>query len=243
MGVEWKSRTELLLGNECLEKLEKANVLVVGIGGVGGAATEMLVRAGIGNITIIDADTVNESNINRQLNALTGTVGFKKVEVTKSRMKDINPELNITVIDIFLTGENIESFFANTDFNFVVDAIDTIEPKINLISYCINNKIPVVSAMGAGGRINPELIKITDISKTNQCALAKVVRRELKLKGIYKGLPVVFSPEIVNKNAVLPVSGERNKKSTVGTISYMPALFGCHMASYVIRQIIKNDCI
>lgn len=241
MGVEWKSRTELLLGIEGVEKLESSNVLVVGIGGVGGAATEMLVRAGIGNITIVDADTVNESNINRQLNALRGTVGLKKVEVTKKRMKDINPEINIVTSDYFLTGENIDSFFENKTFNFVVDAIDTIEPKINLISYCINNNIPVVSAMGAGGRIDPELIRITDISKTNQCALAKVVRRELKERGIYKGLPVVFSPEIVNKNAVIPVTGERNKKSTVGTISYMPALFGCHLASYVIRQLIKND--
>lgn len=241
MGVEWKSRTELLLGIEGVEKLESSNVLVVGIGGVGGAATEMLVRAGIGNITIVDADTVNESNINRQLNALRCTVGLKKVEVTKKRMKDINPEINIVASDNFLTGENIDSFFENNTFNFVVDAIDTIEPKINLISYCINNNIPVVSAMGAGGRIDPELIRITDISKTNQCALAKVVRRELKERGIYKGLPVVFSPEIVNKNAVIPVTGERNKKSTVGTISYMPALFGCHLASYVIRQLIKND--
>ena len=232
----WHSRTELLLGNEKIKKLQNSHVLVVGLGGVGGMAAEMICRSGVGEMTILDADTVAPSNINRQLAALHSTVGKPKAEVLASRLRDINPELKLNVIVDFLEEEKIESLL-NNKFDFVVDAIDTIAPKIALIKACVKQNIPIVSSMGSGAKIDPAQVKITDISKTENCALARTVRQRLSKMGIKKGVPVVASTEGINKGAVLLVENERNKKSTTGTISYMPAIFGCLLASYVIRNI------
>jgi len=229
------SRTELLLGNERIKNLQNSHVLIVGLGGVGGIAAEMICRSGVGEMTILDADIVAFSNINRQLAALHSTVGKPKAEVLAARLRDINPELKLHVIVDFLEEEKIESLL-NNKFDFVVDAIDTITPKVALIKACVEQNIPIVSSMGSGAKIDPSQVKITDISKTEHCALARTVRQRLSKLGIKKGVPVVASTECGNKDAVLLVD-EKNKKSTTGTISYMPAVFGCLLASYVIRNL------
>jgi tRNA threonylcarbamoyladenosine dehydratase len=237
----WSSRTALLLGTDALERLNASSVLVVGVGGVGAAAVEMLCRAGIGRLTLVDGDVVSESNRNRQLNALTSTLGLPKVEVTGKRMLEINPNLKLKLHPDFIDEHGMEKLLDSDRFDFVVDAIDTLTPKVHLLYHALKKNIPVVSAMGAGAKTDPSKIQQTDLSKTYQCALAKAVRRELGLLGIRKGLPVVFSSEPPCNEAVLPFSGERNKKSTVGTVSYMPVLFGCHLAAFVIKELSKKE--
>lgn len=239
MTEEWRSRTALLIGEESVNKLKESNVLIAGVGGVGSSVAEMLVRAGVGHLTLIDCDIVNESNLNRQMIALMSTLGKSKVEVAGKRYLDINPSVILNLKNEYLSEDNVDSILSAENFDFVIDAIDTLSPKIKLVLYCLKNDIPVISAMGAGGKTDPGCIKQTDISKTFQCPLAKTVRRELKLNGILKGLPVVFSTEPTNREAVIEVDNERNKKSTVGTVSYMPVVFGCHMSAYVINKLIN----
>ena len=221
---EWLSRTRLLFGDEPIKRLQNAHVLVVGVGGVGAYAAEMVVRAGIGALTIIDGDTVSESNLNRQLVALHSTLGKSKVEVLKERFLDINPDLKLTAQHRFIEEEDIPALLEGGEIDFVIDAIDTLAPK-------------VASSMGAGGRKDPSAIRIADIADTYHCALAKAVRLRLRKEGISKGLKTVFSTEQADRNAVVVVEGERNKKSTVGTISYLPAIFGCYLAGHVIRKL------
>lgn len=234
---DWQSRTRLLIGDEALERLSRAHVLVVGVGGVGAYAAEMVVRAGVGAITIVDGDTVAESNINRQLVALHSTLGQPKVDILAARLTAINPNLSIAPLHQFITADNISALFEERPVDFVVDAIDTLGPKTALIKYCLRNKIKIVSSMGAGGRKDPSAIRIADISDTYHCTLAKAVRQRLRQEGITKGLKVVFSTEQPDKRAVVPVEGEMNKRSTVGTISYLPALFGCHLAAHVLKKL------
>ena len=233
----WLERTELLLGKEKLDLLRQAHVLVVGLGGVGAYAAEMVVRAGIGALTIIDGDTVSESNLNRQLVALHSTLGKSKVEVLKERFLDINPDLKLTAQHRFIEEEDIPALLEGGEIDFVIDAIDTLAPKVALIAYCLRHKIKIVSSMGAGRRKDPSAIRIADIADTYHCALAKAVRLRLRKEGISKGLKTVFSTEQADRNAVVVVEGERNKKSTVGTISYLPAIFGCYLAGHVIRKL------
>lgn len=235
----WLDRTELLLGSEGMLKLKNSNVLVVGLGGVGAYAAEMICRSGVGNMTIIDADIVHCSNINRQLQAMHSSVGKSKADLLAARLVDINPELNLNTMSEFIKDDKIVNLFEENQFDFVVDAIDSISPKVFLIYNSLDRKIPIISAMGAGGKMNINLIEITDISKTYQCALAKIVRKRLRDLGYNKGLPVVFSPEPVNKESIILVDNEPNKVSSVGTISYLPAVFGCYMASYVIKNLLK----
>jgi tRNA A37 threonylcarbamoyladenosine dehydratase len=236
MILEQFSRTILLLGNEKFEKIINSHVLVVGLGGVGGYAVEQLCRAGIGEITIIDADIVNESNINRQIIALKSTAGKLKTEIFEQRLKDINPEVKINSISEFFTPKHFETFFNNKKFDYVVDAIDTLAPKISLIKACLANKIPLVSSMGSGGKFNPTEVKISDISKSYNCHLARFVRKRLHKTGITKGFKVVFSSEITNKEAIVLEKSE-NKNSNVGTISYMPAMFGLYCAYAVLSDL------
>ena len=233
---EWLSRTALLLGEESISRFSARHVLIVGLGGVGAYAAEMICRAGIGEMTIIDGDIVSLSNINRQLPATHSSVGEKKAGVLERRFKDINPEIRLNVITDFLDEDAMKNLLENNRYDFIVDAIDTLAPKIALISNAIFKDMPIISAMGAGGKTDPSQIRITDISKTYECPLAKVVRKRLKEMGIYKGLTVVFSPEKVNREAIISTN-ERNKRSTVGTVSYLPAMFGCYMASHVIRNL------
>ncbi|MBP1663602.1 MAG: UBA/THIF-type binding protein [Bacteroidetes bacterium] len=236
----WTQRTELLTGNNGLNKLRNSSVLIVGLGGVGGIAAEMICRAGVGRMTLIDRDTVTSTNINRQIAALHSTVGQLKTEVIASRLKDINPELDLTVISDWLNEENTDKILDEGKFDFVVDAIDTLSPKVFLIKSCTEKGIRIISSMGSGAKMDPSKVQISDISKTNYCPLAKAVRQRLSKLGIKKGLTVVYSTEESDRNSVVLTEGELYKKSTTGTISYMPALFGLYLSSYVIREIIKN---
>ena len=231
------SRTELLLGKEKNECLKSSTVLVAGVGGVGGYAIEMLARAGVGNLVIIDDDVVKETNINRQIIATAKNVGASKVQLMKERISDINPQASVLAIRDFIDEDNVGEFIRRFKPNFVIDAIDSISPKIALIKYCIESNVKIISSMGAGGRMDPTKIQYADISKTTNCALARTVRERLKKQGITKGLPTVFSTEPVKKESIIKVSDERNKCSTLGTISYFPALFGCYLAAYVIENL------
>jgi tRNA threonylcarbamoyladenosine dehydratase len=232
----WLSRTEMLLGKEGLEKLRSSNVLVVGLGGVGAYAAETICRAGVGNMTIVDGDKVNVSNLNRQLPALRSTEGKPKAEIMGERLKDINPELNLTVIVEFIKDKRIEEIL-DPGFDYVVDAIDTLSPKFFLIYNSYLRKYPVVSSMGAGGKFDPSKITVCDISETKNCPLARNLRKRLHHFGIMEGITAVYSPEVADKTKIMPAEGEMNKASIVGTISYMPGVFGLFCASVVIRDL------
>ena len=236
--MDWLERTELLLGSEKLNKLKKANVLVVGLGGVGAYAAEQLCRAGIGNLTIVDADVVEASNRNRQFPALISTTGKHKAEVLAKRFMDINPELKLRVVNEYIHNEKIVELLKSESFDYVVDAIDTLTPKIFLIYNAKQLGLNVVSSMGVGGKTNPEKVHISDLSKSYNCKLAKVLRKRLSRFGLKQGVKVVFSSENIDENAVREEEG-RNKKSTVGTISYMPPIFGCFISSVVINDLIS----
>jgi tRNA A37 threonylcarbamoyladenosine dehydratase len=234
---EWLTRTELILGNEGLEKLKTASVLIVGLGGVGAYAAEMICRAGVGSMTIVDGDVVNASNRNRQLPALKSTEGLAKAEVMGDRLRDINPSLNLTVIGEYIKDDRMVEII-DMGFDYVVDAIDTLSPKIFLIYHTMQRKIPLVSSMGAGGKFDPTKISISDISETTDCSLARILRKRLHRLGVRDGFTAVFSPEGIDKKKIVPTNGEQNKASIVGTISYMPAAFGIACASVVIRDLV-----
>ena len=236
----WMGRTQLLLGDEKIEALMSKNVLVVGLGGVGGICAEMIARAGVGKMTIVDADTVDLSNANRQIPALHSTAGKLKAEVMAERLKDINPELDLTVLVKYVQNEIIDTILDEGNFDYAVDCIDTLGPKVQFIKACKDRGIPIVTSLGAGGKVNPSLVQITDISKTHTCTLAKYVRKRLHQEGIYNGLPVVFSPEEIDASRVIVTEKAFPKKSLIGTISYMPAIFGCSVASVVIRGLMDN---
>jgi tRNA A37 threonylcarbamoyladenosine dehydratase len=233
----WQQRTELQIGKENLYKLANSHVLVVGIGGVGAYAAEMLCRAGVGYMTLVDGDIVQETNLNRQLPSLNSTLGLKKVNVMAQRMKDINPEVNLNIIDTYIKDEQMIDLL-DGPFDYVVDAIDTLSPKVYLIFHCMSKGLPIVSSMGAGGKFDPTQIKISDISESYNCKFARIIRKRLHAKGIFKGFKVVFSPEGVDPDMIELTDGELNKRSMVGTISYMPAAFGCACASVVLRDLI-----
>lgn len=230
----WKERTSLLVGEQTLRRFAEASVAVIGVGGVGGYAAEMIVRAGIGHIIILDSDEVNASNKNRQLLALDSTIGRPKCDVLSERLMDINPELDIKIIEDYL--EDPATLLAGLRIDFLVDAIDTLSPKLSLIKYCVDNRIPLVSSMGAGAKFDVTKIRIADISKSFNCPLAYIVRKRLRHIGISKGFKVVFSEELPDENAIVPDNG-RNKKSQVGTISYLPAVFGCACAQVAIEHL------
>jgi len=234
---DWLKRTELILGNEGLEKLRTANVLVVGLGGVGAYAAEMICRAGVGNMTIVDGDVVNPSNRNRQLAALKSTEGLAKAEVMGNRLKDINPAINLTVIGEYIKDDRMVEII-DMGYDYVVDAIDTLSPKIFLIYHTMQRKYPLVSSMGAGGKFDPTKISISDISETTDCTLARILRKRLHRLGVREGFAAVYSPELIDKSKIVPTNGEQNKASIVGTISYMPAAFGIACASVVIRDLV-----
>lgn len=243
----WTDRTEILVGRKGLDLLEKASVAVVGLGGVGAVAAEMIARAGVGRITILDCDTVSETNRNRQIIAMSSTVGKRKSEVVAARLMDINPELDLDVRDCYLTAENVgEIFPAGESPDFVIDAIDTLAPKLALIKHCVDNRIGLVSSMGSGAKYDVTKIRIADISKSFNCPLAYIVRKKLRHMGISKGFPVVFSEELPDNDAIVEMTPQEqaevsNKKSQVGTISYLPAAFGCACAQAAIRHILGNN--
>lgn len=234
---EWQQRTELLLGKDRMEHLRNSHVLVVGLGGVGAYAAEMICRAGVGKMTIVDADTVQSSNINRQLPALHSVIGRPKAEVLAERFRDINPDLELTVLPVYLKDEAIPELLDSAKFDFVVDAIDTVAPKCYLIYNALKRGIKIVSSMGAGAKSDITQVRFADLWETYHCGLSKAVRKRLQKMGMKRKLPVVFSTEQADPNAVILIDNEQNKKSTTGTVSYMPAVFGCYLAEYVIRKI------
>ena len=233
---DWLDRTNLLLGPQNLEKLKNANVLVVGLGGVGAVAAEMICRAGVGKMTIADGDIVEITNRNRQLPALKSTEGRPKTEILAQRLLDINPGLELNSVFEFVRDERAVELLKSQSFDYVVDAIDTLSPKVFLIHHALELGLNLVSSMGAGGKIDPSKVAVTDISKSYNCKLARMIRKRLNKLGIKKGFRVVFSSEGVDENAIRLEEGQ-NKKSSVGTISYMPAVFGCFAASVVIRDL------
>ncbi len=235
--MEWFVRTEMLLGSENLAKLRSAHVLVAGLGGVGAYAAEMLCRAGIGRLTIIDGDTVQPTNRNRQLLALRSNEDRLKTEVMAERLYDINPDICLEVISEYVRDERLVEIISRP-YDYVVDAIDTLSPKIFLLYYGMLHHHRIVSSMGAGGKLDPLQIHIDDLSKTYNCRLAYILRKRLRKLGVTSGIQTVFSTEQVDKELLEPCD-EQNKKSIVGTISYLPAMFGCACASVVIRDLIR----
>ena len=236
----WQDRTQLLIGEQGIERLKNSHVLVVGLGGVGAYAAEQLARAGIGKMTIVDGDVVSITNRNRQLLALQSTLGRPKAEVMAERIRDINPEVELEVINQYMKDEAIIELVSKP-YDFIVDAIDTVAPKVFLLYYAKQNNQRIVSCMGAGGKYHPEKIQIADISQSNHCRLAFYIRKRLHRLGIQDGIIVVFSPEPVDDSAILKnVEGEQNKVSNVGTISFMPAAFGIFCASVVINGLLDK---
>lgn len=227
-------RTELLIGSENLEKLKKSNVIVFGLGGVGGATVEALVRAGIGNLSIVDFDIVDITNLNRQLVATQSVVGKPKVEAARERILAIRSDINLNVYQEKFLKENSDLFFKDKTYDYIVDAIDLVTPKLDLIELATNLKIPIISSMGTGNKINPAMFEVADIKKTSVCPLAKVVRRELKKRRINK-LKVVYSKEEPRKP--FNENGSREKSKNVGSISFVPPVVGMILASEVIKDI------
>jgi tRNA threonylcarbamoyladenosine dehydratase len=236
--AQWQERAALLFKEEGLNKLKNANVLVVGLGGVGSFAAEFLARAGVGNMTIVDGDVVDITNVNRQLPALHSTVGLPKVKIVGDRILDINPELNLTRVEEFLSPERATEIVSK-DFDYVLDCIDSVTPKLNLIIAAKRKKVKVISNMGAGGKMLPNKVVVKDISKTDVCPLAKNIRKRLKKEGISSGVKAVFSLEHPDASSVKTTDGSNFKKSFYGTNSWMPALFGLHTAQYVVTELMK----
>ncbi|WP_288789797.1 tRNA threonylcarbamoyladenosine dehydratase [uncultured Elizabethkingia sp.] len=236
----WLERTELLIKEAGIEKLKKSNILIVGMGGVGSFAAEFIARSGVGNLTIVDGDIIDITNINRQLPALHSTVGDDKVELMARRILDINPELNLTRINEFLNPERMEEVIQARNFDYILDCIDSVSPKLALIKAAKRNKIKIISCMGAGGKLDPSKVMVRDISKTRNCFLAKQVRKRLKKENINKGFRCVFSTEIQREDSLKMTDGTNYKRSFYGTISYMPAIFGLYAASEVIRYLIQD---
>jgi tRNA threonylcarbamoyladenosine dehydratase len=234
---EWLSRAEMILGEEALRKLKDSHVLIAGMGGVGSWAAEMICRAGVGRMTIVDGDVISPANINRQLPALTSTIGRRKAEVMAERLVDINPDLNVRAINEFIRDQRMIDILEEEKYDYVIDAIDTLSPKVFLIYHSLKLNLKIVSSMGAGGKFDPCSIRVADISETSFCFLARMLRKKLHKLGIRDGFLTVYSPEVVDKDKLIRGSEESNKASSVGTISYMPAMFGMTCASVVIRNI------
>ncbi|WCM43103.1 tRNA threonylcarbamoyladenosine dehydratase [Flavobacterium sp. CBA20B-1] len=235
----WQERAELLFKPEGIEALQKANVLIVGLGGVGSFAAEFIVRAGVGNVTIVDGDTVDITNINRQLPALHSTVSQPKVEIVGNRLMDINPKLNLTRIQEFVSPERAHEI-VTSEYDYVLDCIDSITPKLHLIVAAKKARVKVISNMGAGGKMLASKVVVKDISKTDVCPLAKVVRKRLRKMGVKSGVKAVFSLEKPDESSLKMTDGTNFKKSFFGTNSWMPGLFGLHSAETVIRHLLTT---
>ncbi len=235
----WLERTELLIKPSGIEKLKSANILVVGLGGVGSFAAEFIARSGVGKMTIVDGDVFDITNLNRQLPALQSTIGKSKAEVLAARLKDINPQLELTVLTEFLSPERAFEL-VTPEFDYVLDCIDSITPKLNLILSARTKKVKLISSMGAGGVLDPSKVKVADISKTRDCPLARNIRKRLKKEGFHSGFKAVFSTEVAPKDTMQQTDGSNFKKSFYGTISYMPAAFGLHAAATVVNYLIEK---
>lgn len=233
---DWQERTLQLMGKERFDKLRESNVLVVGMGGVGAMAAEMICRSGVGKMTLIDGDILQPGNLNRQIQSTHSTLFQEKAQVMGHRLLDINPGLDLTIIQEFIREERIPEILQEA-FDYVVDAIDTLSPKIYLIYHSLQKGLKLCSSMGSGGKLDPSQVRVANFEDTYNCRLAYILRKKLRKLEVHGGFQVVFSTEQVPREMVVPVADERNKKSTVGTISYLPAIFGCTLASIVIRDL------
>lgn len=236
----WLSRTSLLVGEEALDRLANSHVMIIGMGGVGSFAAEFVCRGGVGKMTIVDGDTVDPSNRNRQLPALSTNHGEPKVQVMAKRLKEINPELELVVIQDFVNPERVTELL-DTNPDYVIDAIDSVTPKLTFIIEAYKRKIKYVSSMGAGGKIDPTKLKVADISQTYNCPFAQHIRKRLKKERINKGIKVVFSSEVVNRDSIMLTDGSNFKKSAYGTSSYIPATFGSVVASVALRELMGME--
>lgn len=234
---EYNSRTALLLGEEALDRLSQSHVAVVGIGGVGAYAAEIIARSGVGRMTLIDADSVSPSNLNRQLPALVSTIGLPKVEVMKSRILDMSPSCKVDARQEFILAENVGALLDELKPDFVVDAIDSVKPKVELIRECVVRKLLFISSMGAGGRIDPSKVRYADIADTCNDGLARAVRQRLRERGIRKGVKVVFSTETPRKDSLLLTDELPFKVSSFGTVAWLPAQFGIMLGAYAVNQL------
>lgn len=233
----WYERTRMILGDEAIDKLKRASVIIFGVGGVGSFAAEAVARAGVGKITLVDNDTVSFTNINRQIIALNSTVGRMKTEVMAERIRDINTECNVICVNEFILYDNINDVL-NEKFDYCVDAVDTVTAKIAIIMRCKEMGIPVISSMGTGNKLNPAMLEVTDIYKTSVCPLAKVMRKELKTRGI-KNLKVCYSKE----NPVTPLDSNEvtNKRRTPGSVSFVPSAAGLIIGGEAVKEIINQE--
>lgn len=240
MEIKWLERTHLLVKDEGIKKLQNAHILVVGLGGVGAFACEFLARAGVGKLTIVDGDAVDLTNKNRQLVALDSTIGKSKAEIMGQRIKDINPEVQLNIISRFLEPEDAYNLVSK-EFDYVADCIDSISPKLNLIKACRDKKVKLISSMGAGGVLDPSLVKVGNIDKTRDCPLARHIRKRMKQEDICFKFKAVYSLEIPLKDSVMHTDGSNYKRSFYGTISYMPAVFGIHLAAAIVNYLLNKD--
>lgn len=235
--VSWLSRSALLVGNEGIDVLQQKHVLVVGLGGVGSFAAEFICRSGVGEMTIVDGDVVDPTNRNRQLPALATNHGVSKAEIMRDRLLQINPALKLTVIQEFLTPTKCREIM-ETKYDYVMDCIDSITPKVTLLSTALQNDTPIVSSMGAGGKLDPTKLRVTFLPHTYQCVFAQYVRKRLKKLANYEKVKAVFSTEEIRKDSLVMTDGSNFKRSAYGTISYLPAAFGGVCASVVIRDLL-----
>ncbi len=224
----------MLIGDAGVEKLHKSHVAVFGLGGVGSYTAEALARAGVGELTVVDSDTVSVTNINRQLYALNSTVGMKKTDVAAQRIKDINPDCIVHIIDGFYLPENAADFFVS-HYDYIADAVDTVSAKLSLAAEAQNRDIPIVSCMGTGNKLDPTLFRVSDISQTSVCPLCRVMRRELKVRGV-KSLRVVWSPEPPLPPGVC--AEESTRRAVPGSISFVPPVAGMIMAGEIVKNLI-----
>lgn len=238
--MSWLERTELLVQKDGLEKLKNANILVVGLGGVGSFAAEFIARAGVQKMTIVDGDVFDATNKNRQLPALDSTIGKSKAKVLAVRLKDINPLIELNVLEEFLSPERAFEIVSK-EYDYVLDCIDSITPKINLIVAARRKKVKIISSMGAGGKLDATKVKVKDIAKTKNCTMARVLRKRLKERKVDKGVKAVYSEEVQIPESVKVTDGKNFKKSYYGTISYMPAAFGLQAASHVVNFLLKSS--
>lgn len=236
MVADWQIRTELLIGEASLKKFAKSHVLIAGLGGVGAYAAEQLARAGIGKLTLVDGDTIQPSNRNRQLLALKSSEGQAKTELMAERLRDINPEIELRLVQDFIKDDKTKNLLEEP-FDYIIDAIDSLSPKVYMLAQALQKGHKVVSSMGAGGKLDPSQIAIADISKTQHCRLAFYIRKRLRRLGVEAGFTAIYSTEAVAKSTIINSKTDEGKRSTVGTISYMPAIFGCYCASVVLRDL------
>ena len=238
--MDFYSRTELLLQPEGVAHLKSAHVLLVGLGGVGGYAAEQLCRAGVGHLTIVDGDCVGETNLNRQIIALRSTVGQPKARLFQDRFRDINPDCRVDAIQEFIRDDRMVDLLEADRYDCVVDCIDTLAPKVFLLYHSHRLGYPTVSSMGSGGKLDPSQVHSCDIAQSNTCPLAAMVRKRLHHLGVYSGIRVVFSTEKIPPHAMFEDRSD-NHLTTIGTISYMPPLFGCFMAAEVVKILLANN--